>query len=166
MNGIRSAFFVIKKRLLWILIITLFIYVVILPYQYNVLSHYGENSEEFAVVFIRNILLYNIILQISFIGQIGLILVNHDVYETLCVFKDKIYNILHISFLLYQLLVMPLYLVYMIQFSYTIWHILLIIIIEIITEAIFEMGIHFLKNIWASYMLILFGLIVLLSLIH
>lgn len=135
-NTLWMIKFLIKKKRCWFLIIIAAVYLVLAPYQNNLLIYFG-NPEMAEILFWKSAYLYHNVFVLIFVFQTAIQLLNTEISELYMMWRKQIFLILCSMFFVYQVLASPEYIWYASIYPGSLSSIIILILIQIINITIF-----------------------------
>lgn len=135
-NAVWMLRFVLRKKWLWVLAVILAVYVVLVPYQKNLLCFF-ENSEAAKEIFWKSAYLFHPIFALVFLFQAAVQLLNTEAWELHRMWEKQMCIALGAVFLAYQILAIPAYAWYLSVYRYAVWNLFRLILTELLNGCIF-----------------------------
>ncbi len=130
--------FILKKKRLWGCILLAIVYFVLIPYQKNLIRFFGS-AEAAKVFFWKSTFLYHCVLGLAFMFQAALQLMDTEVSELCIMWKKQIVFILGGVFVLYQILVSPIYIWYAFVYPKDLFNLIILLLAQMASVAVFYM---------------------------
>lgn len=135
-NVIWMLWFVLKKKWLWTLAVLLSMYVVLIPYQHNLLLFF-ENPETAEPLFWDSTYVFQSVFALVFVFQAAVQVLNTETPELHIMWRKQICLVLVAVFLTYQILAIPGYVWYLSIYPRAIGKLSLLILTQLVNVSIF-----------------------------
>ncbi len=135
-NEIWMIKFILKKKRLWSCILLAIIYLILIPYQKNLISSFGS-AEAAKEIFWKSAFLYHSVFVLAFIFQAAIQLMDTEVSELCIMWKKQIIFVLGGVFALYQILMFPVYIWYASIYSKELLNLMVLFLVQMISVIIF-----------------------------
>lgn len=159
-NELWMIKFLLKKKWIWVLTLTIGMYFVLLPYQQNLLDFFG-NLDTAKILFWRSTYLYHNVFVLIFVFHAAVQLLNIELFELHLMWKVQIRFVLCGVFILYQILAIPAYLWYVSIYPNEVSKILLLVLTQMITAIIFYVVSAISKKTILGFVIVLTGILLL-----
>lgn len=135
-NVIWMLWFVLKKKWIWALGVLLSMYVVLIPYQKNLLLFFG-NPETAKPLFWESAYLFQHVFALVFLFQAAVQLLNTETPELHIMWRKQICFVLGAAFLAWQFLAIPGYVWYVSVYPSAIGKLFLLIFTQFVSASVF-----------------------------
>ena len=159
-NELWMIKFLLKKKWIWVLTLTIGMYFVLLPYQQNLLDFFG-NLDRAKILFWRGTYLYHNVFVLIFVFHAAVQLLNIELFELHMMWKVQIRFVLCGVFILYQILAIPAYLWYVSIYPNEVSKFLLLVLTQMITAIIFYVVSAISKKTILGFVIVLTGILLL-----
>ena len=135
-NEIWMIQFVFKKKRVLVCILLAVMYVIVIPYQGNLIRYFG-NAEAAKGLFWKSTFLYHGVFALTVIFQAAIQLMDTEAPELCIMWKKQIISVLAGVFALYQIFMFPVYIWYASVYPEELLNLFLLLLVQIISVSIF-----------------------------
>ena len=150
--------FIFKKKRVWNSLLLAIVYFILVPYQKNLIRYFGSAAaaEEF---FWKSAFLYHGVSALTFMFQAAIQLMDTEMWESGMMWKKQIRFVLGGIFVLYQILMLPVYIWYASIYAEQLLYFVVLLSVQIISVIIFYMIAFISHKTIAGFLVVFIGLL-------